>query len=123
MSYDLRLSVKVEGGDNLYAVIDEPELNSPTYNLGEMFRACMDWDFEQGEYYNVAEVLPKIQRGIYELKFNEPEYRKYNAKNGWGDTASALRALQSLEECIRKNLPGAGWSWNEIPMGLMYLQW
>lgn len=49
MSYDLRLAVKVEGTKDLYAVIAEPEYDSPTYNIGEMFRACMGWDFEQGK--------------------------------------------------------------------------
>ena len=47
MSYDIRLGVKVEGGDNLFAVIAEPRLDSPTYNLGTMFRECTSWDFEQ----------------------------------------------------------------------------
>jgi len=122
MSYDLRLSVKVEGGDNLYAVIDEPELDSPTYNLGLMFRKCTGWDFEQGEYYKVSDVLPLIQHGINELKFNEKEYRKYNAENGWGNTHDALRVLQSLEECIRKNVTG-DWAWQEIPADLLYVQW
>ena len=123
MSYDLRLAVKVAGAEDLYAVIDEPELASPTYNLGTMFRVCMGWDFEQGKWYNAAEVLPFIQHGINELKFNEPAYRKYNPDNGWGSTSSALNALQSLEECIRKNIPGNIWSWNEIPLELLYVSW
>ena len=122
MSYDIRLSVKVEGGDNLYAIIDEPELDSPTYNLGPMFRKCTGWDFEQGEYYKVSDVLPLIQHGINELKFNEKAYRKYNAENGWGNTHDALRVLESLEECIRKNVTG-DWAWQEIPADLLYVQW
>lgn len=42
MSYDLRVAVKVQGCDK-YADIAEPEYANPTYNLGDMFRACMDW--------------------------------------------------------------------------------
>ena len=39
MSYDLRVCVKIEGCDK-YANIAMPEYDSPTYNLGAMFRAC-----------------------------------------------------------------------------------
>ena len=42
MSYDLRIGVKVEGTD-IIAVIAEPRLSSPTYNLRDMFVACMDF--------------------------------------------------------------------------------
>lgn len=60
MSYDIRLAVRVEGapvnedGEPLYAVIGTPEYDSPTYNLGDMFRACTGWDFKQGKFYRVS---------------------------------------------------------------------
>lgn len=59
MSYDLRIGVKVEGTD-IIAVIAEPSVNSPTYNLGTMFRKCTGWDFMQSEWYSVAAVYPLI---------------------------------------------------------------
>lgn len=121
MSYDLRLGVKVEGTD-IIAVIDEPEYHRPTYNLGEMFRACTGWDFEQSKWYRVSDVLPLIQHGINELRYNEKEYVKYNAENGWGTTSSALKALQSLEECIRQNIT-SGWRWQEIPAEHLWVAW
>lgn len=123
MSYDLRLGVKVEGCKDLYAVIDEPELSSPTYNLGEMFRACMDWDFEQGEWYCVANVLPNIEQGIHELTFNSKEYKQYNSPNGWGTVSSALNSLKSLLECIQRNTDGSSWSWNQVPLNALYVSW
>ncbi|MBR7150431.1 MAG: hypothetical protein IKD01_05405 [Oscillospiraceae bacterium] len=123
MSYDIRLGVKVEGADDLYAVIARPEYDSPTYNIGAMFRACTGWDFEQGVWYKVSEVLPLIQHGISELEWHEPKYRKYNAPNGWGTTGSALEALRSLEACIRENAPESSITWNEIPLDLMYVRW
>ena len=88
MSYDLRIGVKVENTD-IIAVIDEPERNSPTYNLGKMLRACTGWDFDQGEWYKVSEVLPLIEHGVKELYINEDAYKQYNAPNGWGTTISA----------------------------------
>lgn len=122
MSFDLRLSVKVEGAD-LYAVIAEPEYANPTYNIGDMFRACTGWDFVQGEWYKVSEVYDKICHGISELEKNEERYKKYNAKNGWGDTRSALAALKSLKECI-DDMSIQSWTrWNVIPKEYMYVAW
>lgn len=52
MSYDIRFGVKVDGMDGYIAVIDMPEYDSPTYNLRDMFVACMDWDYSQGKWLN-----------------------------------------------------------------------
>lgn len=122
MSYDLRIGVKVAGADDCYAVIAEPEYSSPTYNLRDMFVACMDWDYEQGEWYRVSDVLPKIERGIHELSFNAKKYRKYNDPNGWGTVSSALDALKSLLECIKRE-SGGDWSWNAVPLDCLYMRW
>lgn len=123
MSYDLRIGVKVDGAKDLYAVIAEPELSSPTYNLRNMFVACMGWDYEQGQWHKVSEVLPMIQHGIKELEYHPAKYKKYNAPNGWGTVESALKALKSLEECIRDNSAEASNTWNAIPLELMYMRW
>ena len=101
MSYDLRVSVKVEGCDK-YADIGYPEYDHPTYNLRDMFEACMNWDYSQGEYYPCAEYVSKIERGITELKFHRENYVKYNPSNGWGSIDSALKALESWWECIQE---------------------
>ena len=81
MSYDIRIAVKVAGAEDVFADIAEPERSSPTYNLRDMFVACMNWDYEQGIYYKVSEIYPKIERGIYELTYNEKAYKKYNPPN------------------------------------------
>ena len=123
MSYDLQLGVKVAGAEDLYATIAEPERSSPTYNLRAMFVACMDWDYEQGEWYKVSDVLPKIRHGIAELSARPLYYSKYNASNGWGNVASALNDLRSLEQCILDNAPETSMTWNEVPLDLMYMRW
>ena len=56
MSYDLRIRVKAEGCDK-YPVIATPECDSPTYNLGKMFRACMDWNYNQSEKNSNGEYI------------------------------------------------------------------
>lgn len=126
MSYDLRIAVKVEGAEkgNEFAVIAEPELSNPTYNIGEMFRKCMVWDFKQGEYYKVSEVYQNIVRGIINLTEHEGEFEQYNSPNGWGTTISALNALKSLKQCIDDiENPNCFSDWNTFPKTLLYVIW
>ena len=126
MSYDLRIAVKVEGAEkgNEFAVIAEPEIHSPTYNIGEMFRKCTGWDFDQGEFYKVSEVYGNIERGIINLREHEAEFEKYNSPNGWGTTVSALRALESLKQCIDEIEDPNSWTgWNTFPKSLLYVAW
>lgn len=125
MSYDIRIEVKVEGCDK-YAVIAEPEYSSPTYNLGKMFRACMNWNYSQsekdesGEYktvhYPCDFVIKKVERGIRELRCNRKEYEQYNPENGWGDIGGAITALESLRACIYEQA-------EEIPLNCLYMSW
>lgn len=125
MSYDIRLSVKVQGCDK-YAVIAIPEYDSPTYNLGKMFRACMDWDFDQGKkdetghyqtaYYPCDFVLKKVTHGVNELHINRKKYMAYEPDNGWGTIDSAVRVLESLRECILEQS-------EDIPLNCLYMSW
>lgn len=104
MSYDLEILAKIENGD--YIRIAEPKYSSPTYNLGKMFRIAMDWDFDQGTIYNVADILDNIQRGISELE-RYPE-------NRWGTVSGALKVLKSLKECILEQ---------DIDTKYLYMRW
>lgn len=123
MSYDIRLAVKVAGApDECYAVIDHPEHDSPTYNLGPMFRACTGWDFNQGEWYKVSEVLPLIEHGIHELRFNRKAYEQYVPENGWGSIGGAIEALESTLECIHSNTDNS-WAAHVIPLDCLYIAW
>lgn len=125
MSYDISISVKVEGCDK-YAVIAEPEYSSPTYNLGKMFRACMDWNYSQSEigedgkyhtcYYPCDFVINRVERGIRELRLNSNEYKKYNPSNGWGSISTAIESLESLRKCIYEQA-------EEIPLKCLYMSW
>lgn len=122
MSYDIQFGVKVEGMDGYIAVIDEPEYSSPTYNLRNMFVACMDWDYTQGEWYNCAEVIPKFEHGVHELRFNPGRYKKYNPPNGWGTLGSALEALESVLKKAQE-ITNDDWSWNAIPLEHLWIRW
>ena len=115
MSYDIRICVKIEGYHG-YAEIDEPEYDSPTYNLGDMFRACMDWNYTQGQEYPCDYVIKKVEHGINELRTHRAKYEKYNPPNGWGDLDEAIRVLESLRECIYQNA-------ENIPIEYLYMRW
>lgn len=115
MSYDLRIAVKVDGTD-IFAQIAEPDYANPTYNLGDMFRACMDWNYTQSEYYPCSEVITKVERGIRELRANRSAYEKYNPSNGWGSISAALVALESLRECIYEQA-------EYIPIEHLWMAW
>lgn len=115
MSYDIRICVKIENFDD-YAVVATPEYDSPTYNLGEMFRACTDWDYEQGKHYKCCDVIGKINKGITELRTRPYDYKKYEAENGWGTIGSAIEALESMRECIFETA-------EYIPIEHLYIRW
>ena len=126
MSYDIYLGVRVadvtkEDGEPLTVIVGEPELSSPTYNLGEMFRACMDWDFDTDVWYRVSDIWPNLLHGIDELRFHRDKYLKYEPKNGWGDAAGALRVLESLRDEINERCE-SGWS-TTIPMEHLWVRW
>lgn len=125
MSYDIRFGVKVAGApEECYAVIGRPEHDSPTYNIGEMLRKAMDWDFEQGEWYPVMEALPKVLHGVNELTLNRAAYKQYNAPNGWGTVNTAVTALESIQQWFTSEWGGLHGSWNaDVPLECIYMRW
>lgn len=128
MSYDIGIFVKVDGTKDVYAQVAEPVISHPTYNLGEMFRACMDWDFNQSEqdkngeyqpcYYNCSSAVEHLNRGIFELTVCKKNYEQYVPKNGFGSIRGAYKALSSTLECICETVRDKG-----IPLECLYMRW
>lgn len=125
MSYDIRFGVKVaDAPDECYAVIGHPKYDSPTYNLRELFVQSMEWDYHQGEWYKITDVLPKIQHGITELTLHYKKYEKFEPSNGWGTISSALECLRSIVYYFGDNWDGLGGSWNaDVPIDCIYMTW
>lgn len=126
MSYDIRFGVKVaDVTPECFAVIGAPEHDSPTYNLRDIFVKAMDWDYHQGEWYPVTEVLPKVQRGITELTLHPAKYKALEPDNGWGRVEGAVSCLQSIMDYFKPD----GWgglhgSWNaDVPIEAIYMSW
>lgn len=115
MSYNIGIYVKVEGCSK-YAEIACPDHSSPTYNLGKLFRTCMDWDFKSSEYYRCDYVIERIDKGIKEIAYNSDEYTELLPSNGWGTMYGALNALNSIRKCIFEQA-------EDIPIDCMYMRW
>lgn len=125
MSYDIRFAVKVaDAPDDCYAVIGAPEYDSPTYNIREIFVQSMDWNYHQGEWYKIKEVLPNIKRGVNELTFKANKYKHLEPENGWGSVESARQCLQSILDYFSDSFDGIGGTWNaDIPYDCIYMRW
>lgn len=126
MSYDIRFGVKVAGApEDCYAVIGEPEYSSPTYNLRPIFEKSMDWDYKQGEWYPITDVMPKIQRAITELTIYPKKYKKLEPENGWGTIGSAMKCLMSVVNYFNpESFDGLAGGWNaDVPIGCIYMCW
>lgn len=95
MSYDISFRVKIEGTER-YVEVGDCEANT-TWNVREMIRKStgLPW-------YNCAnnglcsEVIPKIEKGLYELETKQQKYKKYEAKNGWGTVETTARFFRDI---------------------------
>lgn len=115
MSYCIGVYVKVEGCGK-YVQATYPTYYKPTYNLGKLFRACMNWNFKNEEYYRCDKVIECVEKGIKELESNPLNYTELLPSNGWGTMSGAIETLRSIRECILEE--------NEyIPLKCLYLRW
>lgn len=116
MSYSIGIYVKVEGCDK-YAEIAYPDYSSPTYNLGKLFRTCMDWNFKISEYYRCDHVIEHLDRGIKELIHNSNKYTELiPTLNARKISSSPLNALLSIRGCILEQA-------EDIPLECIYMRW
>lgn len=88
MSYDCEFGVMLPNGDIVH--YGYPNLDNPTYNLRDIFCKAMDFEYKQGEWYPMKDMLPRFQRAMNELTFNEEAYKPLEHYNGWGTVQSAM---------------------------------
>lgn len=116
MSYDLRFAVKAENGK--YVDFITPDFAHPTYNIGNILRKAMGFDFNQGDYYRLSEIMEYLIKGKTELKYNAKAYRQYEPSNKWGTVKNARDSIDSILECVTKIVV-----WYEIPLEFVYFAW
>lgn len=116
MSYDIRFAVKAENG--AFVVFHTPEYDTPTYNVGTIFRKAMDFDFKQGEFYRVSELIPHLIKGANEVLYHKDKYIQYEPDNGWGSVDTVRTALMSILDAIEYIK-----EWHGIPLEYFYMAW
>ena len=88
-----------------------------------MIRAATGWDFEQSKFYHVTDVMPLIENGIHELRFNRAKYDKMN-DTGYGSASGAREALEDIVKWLTEDYEGLRGSWNsEIPLEDIWIAW
>lgn len=118
MSYDIEICAKVEGAD-MYVRVYEPTYCNPTYNLRDMFVACMDWNYQQGRLYPLLEAIPKIIHGYREITEHPERYYRYNSPNGWGTVENARECLKNWKDEIVDGLRDNV----DVPAEYLYWRW
>lgn len=95
MSYDISFKVKVEGVD-AYVEVGDCSANT-TWNVREMIvkSTGLEWKNEQNNGF-CKDVIPHIEHGLSELKYNSEKYRQYESKNGWGTVAGTARFFEQI---------------------------
>ena len=95
MSYDISFKVKVDGLDR-YIEIGDCQANI-TWNVRDIITKStgLEWKNEQNNGL-CSEVIPYIEKGLFELRRNGDAYKKYEASNGWGTVASTIRFFKSI---------------------------
>lgn len=95
MSYDISFMVKVEGIDQ-YVEVGSCEANT-TWNVREMIvkSTGLEWNNEANNGL-CKDVIPHIERGLFELTEHPEEYKKYEASNGWGTVESTKRFFENI---------------------------
>lgn len=95
MSYDISFKVKVEGVDAWVRVGDCTA--NITWNVREIITRSTGLEWKNEENNGLCkDVIPKIEKGLEELRKNGIKYKKYEAKNGWGTVAGTKRFFATI---------------------------
>ena len=124
MSYDIRIAVKVPVCDECdwdgFAEVGHPVYAHPTYNIGDVVRRATGWDFKQGKFYKVTEILPMVAKGISELVLHPKDYEQYLKGGGtWGTVSTAVHTLNSIMEFVEANQE----EWRLVPVEYLWIAW
>lgn len=95
MSYDIDFRVKVEGIDAFVSVGDCKA--NTTWNVRKMIELStgLPWLNEQNNGY-CKDIIPRIERGLEELRRYPEKYKPYEAHNGWGTVNSTIEFFERI---------------------------
>ena len=87
MSYDITFKVKVDGVD-VWVEVGDCQANT-TWNVLEMIKKSTGLPWKNCENNGLCkEVMPHIERGLFELQSYPEKYKQYEGSNGWGTVES-----------------------------------
>lgn len=95
MSYDISFKVKVESIDR-YVEVGSCDA-STTWNVKRMIQVAtgLEW-LNCCNNGRCSVIVPKIERGLYELTFNAERYKCYEAVNGWGTVETTAKFFEDI---------------------------
>ena len=74
-----------------------------TPNLNAMFGEAGVYEILwRGDGLVAGDVLPKLEAALVLMKADEPRFRKFDAKNGWGTYPDAIGFLEAVVEACRE---------------------
>lgn len=95
MSYNVQFKVKIDGTKR-YVVAGNCNANI-TWNVREIIvkSTGLSWMNEANNGL-CSEVIPKIEKGLFELRRNGDRYKKYEPANGWGSVSGTIRFFKEI---------------------------
>lgn len=100
MSYDITFKVKVEGVDQ-YVPVGDCDANI-TWNVRKIIELSTGLPWLNEENNGLCkDIMPSIERGLFELKNHPEKYKPYEAPNGWGTVEGTIRFFEWILEAWR----------------------
>lgn len=95
MSYDITFKAKLEGVD-AWVEVGECEANT-TWNVRKMIELSTGLPWKNCENNGLCvDVIPYIERGLWELSNYPEKYRAYEASNGWGTVETTMNFYRMI---------------------------
>lgn len=96
MSYDVSFKAKLEGTDQWVFV--GPQWINHTNNTAAMIKEVCGSYPSNWDNMKCSELLPVLQNGVKLLRSHSQEYRKFEAKSGFGTVETTLEFLDSIRK-------------------------
>ena len=95
MSYNISFKVKVEGL-NRYVKVGDCDANI-TWNVRDIIVRSTRLEWKNCENNGLCrDVIPYIEKGLFELRRNGDTYKKYEPSNGWGSVRSTIMFFKTI---------------------------
>jgi len=100
MKYRISLKLRIEN-DSEEKVVQVGESHEFLWDHRDLIKASSGWLIVNQDRLGIAaDIVPKLHRGIYELKNSADHYREFELNSGFGTIKNILAFYESLlEDC------------------------